>query len=65
MCDATGFREQVHRIIDDPATSEPLHAYAARAVDRDPVDVLTELDVLHALFAEHVNALLNTSNAEY
>ena len=58
MCDATGFSEQVHGIIDDPATSDALRAYSISAAKRDLVDVLAELEVIWSLFQERVNVLL-------
>ncbi len=51
----TGFHKQVQNIIDDPATSDALRTYALSALNRDPVDVVAELDILHALFTNRVS----------
>lgn len=52
------FRQKVQSIIDDPATGDALRTYAMSALNRDPVDVLVELDVLQSVFQERVNGLL-------
>lgn len=51
-------RNQIGALLIDPHSSFALKAYLSAALDRDPVDVLGELELLHSIFEKQFAALV-------